>query len=158
MKTISIINENITITKLTGILFFLFASLFALKSNAQVSVSVSINANTNRAYAPEYRHVHTSRCNHYEAVEYYYYPEIEAYFDINSAVYIYYTSNGWVRSRYLPNYCDHYDVRRGYRVALDYHGHRPYNHFNDHKRIYKAKKYYASHHHDNGKHKGHKRH
>ncbi|WP_130734142.1 hypothetical protein [Flavobacterium sp. J27] len=154
MKTISIKNENRAITKLIALLFFIFASLFALQSNAQVSVSVSINANANRAYAPEYRHVHTARCNHYEAVEYYYYPEIEAYFDINSSVYIYYTSNGWVRSKTLPRYCNQYDVRRGYRVALDYHGHKPYTYFNNHKRKYKAKKYYAN----NGKHKGHKKH
>lgn len=154
MKAISITNESKRFTQLTAILFFIFASLFAVKSNAQITVSVSINANANRAYTPEYRHAHTANCGHYESVEYYYYPEIEAYFDINSSVYIYYTSNGWVRSRHLPSYCNHYDVRRGYRVALDYHGYRPYTYFNDHKRKYKAKKHY----HSKGKHKGHKKH
>ena len=157
MKAITIKNENRIIRKLTTILFFLFASLFALKSSAQVSVSVNINAPAHRVYESEYRHVHSRYCDHYEVVEpvaYYYYPEIEAYFDINSSVYIYYTSNGWMRSRYLPSYCSHYDVRRGYRVALDYHGNRPYRYFEDHKRKYKAKKHY----HSNGKHKGHKKH
>ena len=154
MKAISIKNETSISTKLTAILFLIFASLFTVKSNAQISIGVSITANTNRAYTPQYRHVHTTHCGHYEPVEYYYYPEIEAYYDNNASVYIYYTSNGWVRSRYLPSYCNHYDVRRGYRVALDYHGNRPYRYFDDHKRKYKAKKHY----HSNGKHKGHRKH
>lgn len=154
MKTMIIKNEHKTIRRLTTILFFIFASLFALQSHAQVSVSVSINAPVHRVYESEYRHVHSPSCGHYESVEYYYYPEIEAYFNIHSGVYIYYTSNGWVRSRHLPSYCNHYDVRRGYRVALDYHGNRPYTYFNDHKRMYKVKKNYYS----KGKHKGHKKH
>lgn len=115
-----------------------FVILFSLQSNAQ-KVAISINVNSH----PE---VH----NHYEEVEYYYYPEIEAYYDTHSSVYIYYESNNWVRSRYLPRYCRDYDVNRGYRVAIDYHGHRPYTHFKTHrvkyhkpsyKKVYKHKHY-----------------
>ena len=46
MKAISIKNETSISTKLTAILFLIFASLFTVKSNAQISIGVSINANT----------------------------------------------------------------------------------------------------------------
>lgn len=161
MKTIQIKNPSEIVIERTKILFIVIALFFALQSNAQLSVSININANTNRVYETEQRHVHVhdSRCGHREVVEYYYYPEIEVYFDINTSAYLYYTSNGWVRSRYLPRHCSHYDFQRGYRVGLDYHGQRPYTHYHNHKKMYKAKKkhYYADNHYK-GKHKGHKKH
>ncbi|NHN27881.1 hypothetical protein FIA58_019565 [Flavobacterium jejuense] len=157
MKTIQIKNPSEVVIERTRILFIVIALLFALQSNAQLSVSININANTNRVYETEYRHVHDSRCNHREVVEYYYYPEIEVYFDVQAAVYLYHTSKGWTRSRYLPRHCSHYNIQRGYRVGLDYHGQRPYNHFHDHKMKYKIKKHYYADKHSKGKHKGHKK-
>ncbi|HKX86711.1 MAG TPA: hypothetical protein VJL37_08555, partial [Flavobacterium sp.] len=52
------------------------------------------------------------------------------------AVYVYYGSNGWCRSRYLPEYCHGYDINRGHRVVIDYRGGTPWTHFDYHRRHY----------------------
>jgi hypothetical protein len=109
----------------------------------------------------------------YDEVEYYYLPDIQVYYDIRLAQYIYFGNGKWVRSRYLPSYCRNYDLHHGYKVVLaDYHGHSPYTHFHDHKvkyyKGYKGKpqksrgeykvKYEDHDHHDNGHHDNHDKH
>ncbi|MDR6845753.1 hypothetical protein [Flavobacterium granuli] len=103
----------------------------------------------------------------YDEVEYYYLPDIQVYYDIRLAQYIYFGNGKWVRSRYLPSHCRNYDLYHGYKVVLtDYHGHSPYSHFHDHKvkyyKGYKGKpqksrgeykvKYEDHDHHDHGNH------
>jgi hypothetical protein len=101
--------------------------MFTLQVSAQISVSVNLGSR------PQYH-------NRFEnQVPYYYLPEIEAYYDMNSAVYIYYGPRGWVRSTYLPEYCRNYDVNRGYKVALNYNGRNPYVNFK-----YDKQKYYRN--------------
>ena len=69
-----------------------------------------------------------------DEVEYYYLPDIEVYYDIRHAQYIYYGSGRWIRSRYLPRHCRNYDLHHGYKVVLnDYHGRTPYTHFHNHR-------------------------
>ena len=107
---------------------FIIASvilLFSLQSMAQISVNLNIGSRPvlNENY-------------HHDEVSYYYYPEIEAYFDTYESVYIYYGPQGWIRSQYLPEYCHNYDIDRGYRVAIDYRGNSPFAHFKNHKRKY----------------------
>lgn len=98
--------------------------MFALDSNAQISVSVNLGSR------PHYH-------DRYEnEARYYYLPEIETYYDIQAGIYIFNSSRGWVRSSYLPEYCSNYDVNRGYRVALTYIGYTPYADFNFHKQKY----------------------
>lgn len=152
MKTIIRTIPRESLIERTKFFIFLFLLFFALQTKAQIAVSISINSGTNRVYEPAPRHVHTNYCHHEEVVDYYYYPEIEVYFDVQSSLFIYYASNGWVRSSYLPRDCDDYDIDRGYRVVLDYHGQRPYNHFHEHKEKYKRKEYKKGY-----KHKKHKK-
>ena len=92
--------------------------MFTLQTNAQFSVSVNLGLR------PQYHNRYENR------VSYYYLPEIEAYYDVNSAVYIYNGPRGWVRTTYLPEYCRNYDVNRGYKVAVNYNGREPYVNFN----------------------------
>ena len=152
MKTIVTTIPDNTIMKRTSFFFFLFLLFFALQSKAQIAVSININSAPSRVYEPLRRHVHTNYCHHEDLVDYYYYPEIEVYFDVHAGLYLYYASNGWVRSRYLPSYCDDYNINRGYRVQLDYHGQRPYTHYHEHKVKYKCKGYKKEY-----KHKKHKK-
>ncbi|WP_395060689.1 hypothetical protein [Flavobacterium sp.] len=107
-----------------------FILLFTLQSNAQVSVSLNINSPR-----PTWYNHHESEC------DYYYLPEIEAYYDVRSSVYIYLGPRGWIRSLYLPEYCHNYDVNNGYRVAIDYRGHSPYAYFNNHRDRYYRSNY-----------------
>jgi hypothetical protein len=101
--------------------------LITLQSNAQISVSLNIGSR------PTWQEFHE------EESDYYYLPEIEAYFDVRSSVYIYLGPRGWIRSVYLPEYCQNYDVNHGYRVAIDYRGNCPYTYFNHHKEKYYRK-------------------
>lgn len=103
-----------------------FVMLFALSSSAQVSVSLNIGGGCRPQWYNHYDHY----------VEYVYLPEVECYYDMHNAVYVYYGDNGWCRSRFLPDYCDGYDVNRGIRIALDYHGHSPWVHFDYHRKHY----------------------
>ena len=68
---------------------------------------------------------------------FYYLPDVESYYDIQSGMFIYYTGGVWVHKRHLPNAYRDYDLYNGYKVVLyDYHGNTPYMYFNNHRRQY----------------------
>jgi hypothetical protein len=100
--------------------------LFATKSNAQLSVSINLGGQPS----------HHNDYYYENNVDYYFLPEIQAYFDNRTGAYVYFNSGGWVRSRYLPDYCRNYDVNRGPRIAIEYRGNSPYDHFYRHKQRY----------------------
>lgn len=73
----------------------------------------------------------------YDNVRYYYLPDVEAYYDINSSMFIYYQGGGWIHMAYLPQQYRGYDLYGGYKVVMtDYRGNRPYVHFAEYKRKY----------------------
>ncbi len=105
-----------------------FILLFTLQTNAQFSINLSLGSRV------PYRNHNHDRNN----VAYYYLPEIEAYYDINSDVFIYNGPRGWIRSSYLPDYCRNYDVNRGSKIAINYRGNSPYANFDsDRERYYR---------------------
>tara|TARA_R110000868_G_scaffold364213_2_gene627059 strand:+ start:282 stop:818 length:537 start_codon:yes stop_codon:yes gene_type:complete len=96
-------------------------------SNAQISVSLNIG--TAPAWGPA----------GYANVDYYYLPDVEAYYDIRASQFIYFGGGTWIRSRYLPRQYRNYDLYNGYKVVLNnYHGHSPYNNFQNHRRDYRV--------------------
>lgn len=98
-------------------------------SSAQAQVSVNVNIGTAPSWGPR----------GYAAVEYYYLPDVQAYYDIRASQFIYYGNGNWVRSRYLPRQYRNYDLYSGHKIVLNgYHGNRPYAHFKNHKKHYKA--------------------
>ena len=100
-----------------GMLFF-----FGNTTKAQVSVNISVGS------PPPWGPMG------YTEIRYYYLPDIEAYYDIESAVFIYYTGGIWVRRAYLPSRYSNYDLYGGYKVVIsDYRGNTPYVHFKHHK-------------------------
>jgi hypothetical protein len=73
----------------------------------------------------------------YTEVRYYYLPAVEAYYDIQTSMFIYYHRGTWVHRAYLPTRYRNYDLYSGYKVVMvDYRGDRPYSHYKDHKRQY----------------------
>lgn len=105
--------------KLIAVGLLLFAS-----SQIHAQLSVNVNIGTAPAWAPV----------GYAESDYYYLPDVEAYYDVRATQFIYYGSGRWIRSRYLPNQYRNYDLYRGHKVVLhNYHGSRPYSHFNSHK-------------------------
>lgn len=115
--------ENMKTLKLTLLgIFFLVTT-----SSIQAQVSVNVNIGSPPAWGPA----------GYSAVNYYYLPDVQAYYDIRDSQFIYFGGGKWVRSRYLPTRYRNYDLYNGYKVVLnDYHGRTPYVHFKDHKNKY----------------------
>src|SRR3970282_901572 len=94
--------------------------ILLVSSTTQAQVSVSLNIGTAPSWGP----------SGYAEAEYYYLPDVQAYFDIRASQFIYFGSGRWVRSRYLPRQYRNYDLYHGYKVVLnDYHGRAPYTHY-----------------------------
>jgi len=63
----------------------------------------------------------------YSNVQYYYLPDVEAYYDVPSSQFIYLNDGVWIRRSYLPVRYRSYDLYSGYKVVMtDYHGNTPY--------------------------------
>ena len=92
----------------------------------QAQVSVHINIGTPPQWGP----------TGYSDVRYYYLPDVEAYYDVQTSMFVYFEGRSWVRRSYLPSRYKNYDLYDGYKVVMkDYHGEAPYyNH-----REYRAK-------------------
>lgn len=109
------------------------AIVFLVSTNAiQAQVSVNVNIGSPPAWGPV----------GYSAVDYYYLPDVEAYYDIRNTQFIYFGGGQWIRSRNLPTRYRNYNLYNGYKVVLnDYHGARPYSNFKNHKvKYYKGYK------------------
>ena len=130
---------------------FVFGLMFITSTQAQVSINV--NFGTPPVWAPAEP----------VATQYYYLPDIDAYYDVPAQHFIYVKKGVWVRTERLPARYSTYNLSSGRVVYLtDYKGSKPYSCHKNHKLKYKGKKYYSNHEdsnnekHDNGKHKGHK--
>ena len=55
----------------------------------------------------------------YSHADYYYMPDIDAYYDIPAHQYIYFDNNAWVRGAYLPERYGDYDIYHGYKVVVN---------------------------------------
>ena len=98
--------------------------LLAISVQSQVSVNVNI---TPPMWGPV----------GYTQVRYYYIPDVEAYYDIQTSMFIYYTGGTWIHRTYLPSRYKNYDLYHGYKVVMsDYHGNTPYTHYKQHKSKY----------------------
>lgn len=123
MKTLKFIATGIVLLAATSV------------TQAQVSINVNIGA------APVVVRPTWVPQNHIN-VDFYYLPEIQAYFDVNASLYVYLNNGNWHRSRYLPVQYRNYDLVHAHRVPLrGYHGSRPYTYFNNHKVKYNDRYY-----------------
>ena len=100
-----------------GILLF-----FAYSGQAQISVNVNLGAPPQWGPAG------------YTDARYYYLPDVEAYYDVPSSQFIYFSGGNWVHHAYLPSRYRNYDLYNGYKVVMtDYRGNAPYTYFKEHK-------------------------
>lgn len=104
-----------------GILFFISCA-----AKAQVSVNVNIGS------PPQWGPIG------YAEARYYYLPDVEAYYDVQTSMFIYYGGGTWIHRTYLPTIYANYDLYDGYKVVMnDYHGNEPYYNFKEYKVKYK---------------------
>jgi hypothetical protein len=101
-------------------------------ASMQSQVAVNVNVGNPPSWGPV----------GYSNVDYYYLPDVEAYYDIRSSQFIYFGQGKWIRARNLPGRYRNYDLYGGYKVVLnDYHGRAPYSLYKQHKvKYYKGYK------------------
>lgn len=84
-----------------------FTACFGYGASAQVDVHVNIGLQP--AWGPA----------GYDYAEYYYIPDIDAYYDVSARQYVYFDNNVWVTRPYLPPQYRGYDLYRGYKVVIN---------------------------------------
>lgn len=73
----------------------------------------------------------------YSNIRYYYLPDVEAYYDVQSSMFIYFEGRSWVRRSYLPSRYKNYNLYDGYKVVMkDYHGEAPYYKHREYRTLY----------------------
>jgi hypothetical protein len=98
-----------------------------LATTAKSQVAVSVNIGSPPLWGPI----------GYTEAHYYYLPDVEAYYDVPSSMFIYYDGGTWVHRAYLPARYRNYDLYGGYKVVMtDYHGNAPYTNFIEYKKKY----------------------
>jgi hypothetical protein len=104
------------------------ATVLFFTSNAiQSQVSINVNLGVQPSWGPV----------GYSSVDYYYIPDVQAYYDVRATQFIFLNEGTWIRSSRLPQQYRNYDLNRGYKVVLnDYHGTRPYSQYKYHKQKY----------------------
>lgn len=97
----------------------LLAGFMFQTASAQLRVSLKININSQPVWGP----------TGYDHVEYYYMPDIEAYYYVSTRQYIYMNRGRWVFATSLPSRF-HYDIYNGYKVVVNeprpYRNHETY--------------------------------
>jgi hypothetical protein len=117
--------------KLCFIATLLFSFMAISAANAQVQVSGSLNINSQPGWGPV----------GYHHVDYYYIPDIDAYYDVSNHQYVYHDNNTWVHAQTLPSRYGNYDPYHSYKVVINQP--EPWNHHDEYKVKYKD---YKGHH------------
>jgi hypothetical protein len=116
-------------------IYLVFGLLLLMSLNTQGQVSVNVNFGLPPVWAP---------ANRVEA-QYYYLPDIDAYYDVPTERFIYMQNGNWFRSASLPYRYRNYNLRGGNVVYLtDYRGNSPYINHKNHKIKYAKSAKYAT--------------
>ncbi len=105
--------------------------LFSTAPRLKAQVSFSINIGSQPMWGPV----------GYDYVRYYYIPDIDAYYDVNTDMYIYLSRGVWIHSRYLPPRYRGIDLYRVHKVVIN--SPRPWLHHQKHWSLYRG---YRGHH------------
>jgi len=98
-------------------------------STMQAQISLHINVGTPPVWGPDVE----------SNVRYYYLPDVNAYYDINTSMFIYVNDGRWTHRRHLPTEFRNYDLYRGRKVVVqNYRGNSPYAYCNYHAKRYDA--------------------
>lgn len=78
-------------------------------AEAQVHVSLGVNIGVQPEWGPV----------GYDHVDYYYIPDVDAYYDVPAHQYVYFRNHAWVHAAYLPGPYRNYDIYHGYKVVVN---------------------------------------
>jgi hypothetical protein len=88
----------------------LVLSSFAVKvADAQFKINFNLNIGSQPEWGP----------TGYDHVEYYYLPDIDAYYYVPGHQYVYQQNNAWVRTTTLPTRYRNFDVYNSYKVVVN---------------------------------------
>ena len=119
--------SKLKLNKMKSLKFIVIGMVMFIASTMQAQVSVNVNFGSPPLWGPV----------GYSGVRYYYLPDVEAYYDIQSSMFIYNTGGAWVHRKYLPSQYRSYDLYNGYKVVMtDYRGNTPYTNFKEYKMKY----------------------
>ena len=96
---------------------------FSYTANAQVSIRININHQP--AWGP----------SGYDRADFYYFPDLNIYYDVNSSMFYYLSGSRWASNRYLPSRYSRYDFYKMHKVVMN-NGPRPWLRNRDHRREY----------------------
>ncbi len=105
-----------------------FALIIGLTSFCNTAEAQSINISINIGRQPAWGPVG------YDYAGYYYFPDIDIYYDVNAGLFHYFDRGGWIAARYLPYAYSHYDLYGLYKVVLNVN--QPWRYHNIHRRDY----------------------
>ena len=77
--------------------------------SGQAQVHVTVNIGTQPSWGP----------TGYDRVDYYYLPDVEAYYSVPQRQFVYFEAGKWVFAASLPARCGNYDLYRGYKVVIN---------------------------------------
>ena len=86
----------------------LLVTVLFVASNVQSQVSVNVNIGSPPPWGPV----------GYTEVRYYYLPDVEAYYDVQTSMFIYFGEGVWIHRTYLPARYRGYDLYYGYKVVM----------------------------------------
>jgi hypothetical protein len=87
----------------------LLSCLTFKNANAQLRLSLGVNIGAQPEWGPV----------GYDHADYYYIPDVGAYYDVNAHQYIYLENNVWVHRGFLPDRYRNYDLYGGYKVVVN---------------------------------------
>lgn len=110
--------------KRIAIALLLVTGLTSSSQLANAQVSVSVNIGTQPQWGPV----------GYDRAEYYYLPDVEAYYYVPRRQFIYLDAGRWMFAANLPGRYRNYDLYGGYKVVIN--SPRPYEQFSYHRDQY----------------------
>jgi len=87
----------------------LLSCLTYKSATAQIRISLGLNINSQPDWGPV----------GYDHAEYYYMPDIDAYYDVPNHQYVYLQNNVWIHAGALPPRYANYDLYHGYKVVVN---------------------------------------
>jgi hypothetical protein len=101
--------ESYTMKKIILSVAFLGICWLGNQAQAQPGFHVQVNIGAQPAWFPP----------DYAGTNYYYLPDIQTYYDVHGGQFVYQEGGRWVFGAGLPDRYRSYDLRRGYKVAVN---------------------------------------
>lgn len=99
--------------------------LMGVSNSAESQVSINVNINSQPAWGP----------TGYESANFYYFPDLNIYFDVDNSLFYYLSNSNWVSDRYLPGKYSKYNFYDLYKVVIN-NDSKPWLKNKEHKKEY----------------------